>query len=47
MKQDHLIQRLLEKFKGRNFKFTKDDSFNLAKSAGDIMEASLDYVHAI
>ena len=45
MKQDHLTQpAYLKNLRGEIFKFTKDDAFQSAKSAGDIMEASLDYV---
>ena len=45
MKQDHLTQPdYLKNLSAEIFKFTKDDTFKLAKSAGDIMEASLDYV---
>lgn len=45
MKQDHLTQpEYLKNLGAEIFKFTKDDTFKLANSAGDIMEASLDYV---
>ena len=45
MKQDHLTQpEYLKNLRAEIFKFTKDDTFKLANSAGDIMEASLDYV---
>jgi len=45
MKQDHLTQPdYLKNLRTEIYKFTKDETFKSAKSAGEVMEASLDYV---
>ncbi len=45
MKQDDLTQaNYLKNLSAEIYKFTKDKAFKTAKSAGDIMEASFNYV---